>query len=191
MNTACRFSILLFILCGVVYPLVMTGLGQWLFPYQANGSLIHNQRGLVMGSTLLGQPFTQPRYFHPRPSANQYDAANSGGSNYGATNTKLIERVKTESAQYRHDNQTAHIPLDAITTSASSLDPHISIKNAWLQVPRIATARGLPPQKITLLIQREATANCDWAAQVTQSCGIVNVVKLNRLLDNEGRTNAR
>ena len=138
---------LLAVLTGLVYPGVITGLAQLIFPHQANGSLI-TQNGQVVGSELIGQPFSAPGYFHPRPSAagDGYDAVSSGGSNLGPTSQKLIDAVKERIAVYRAENKLAPevlIPADAVTASASGLDPHISVKNALLQASRVAGVRGV------------------------------------------------
>jgi K+-transporting ATPase ATPase C chain len=134
------------LLCGV-YPVLVWAIAQGLFPYQANGSLVLIQ-GQVIGSSLLAQRFAGPGYFHPRPSAagDGYDAANSGGSNLGPTSQKLIDVVKERVAAYRAENNLApgiSVPVEAVTTSGSGLDPHISVKNAQLQASRIAKVRGL------------------------------------------------
>src|ERR1700674_2822023 len=127
---ALRINIFLTILLGVGYPLVVTGISQVLFPHQANGSLI-TKNGQVIGSSLIGQNFAKPEYFHPRPSAagnDGYDATASGGSNFGPTSQKLVDRVKASVGQFRKENPgyRGPIPADALTTSASGLDPHIS-----------------------------------------------------------------
>jgi K+-transporting ATPase ATPase C chain len=134
------------LLCGI-YPALVWAIAHGLFPSQANGSLI-SLKGQVIGSSLLGQQFAGPGYFHPRPSAagDGYDAANSSGSNLGPTSQKLITAVKERVAAYRAENNLAPgvlIPADAVTASASGLDPHISVKNALLQAGRVAKARGV------------------------------------------------
>jgi potassium-transporting ATPase KdpC subunit len=134
------------LLCGI-YPALVWAVAQGLFPSQANGSLVL-LKGRVIGSSLLGQQFAGPGYFHPRPSAagEGYDAANSSGSNLGPTSQKLIMAVKERVAAYRAENNLAPgilIPVDAVTASASGLDPHISVKNALLQAGRVAQARGV------------------------------------------------
>lgn len=134
------------LLCGI-YPAVVWLVAQGVFPDQANGSLV-SVKGQVIGSSLLAQRFAGPRYFHPRPSAagDGYDAANSGGSNLGPTSQKLIAAVKGRAAAYRTENNLAPgvvIPADAVTASASGLDPHISVPNAFMQARRVAEARGL------------------------------------------------
>jgi len=138
--------VLTVILCGA-YPLAVWGIGQALFPNQANGSLIH-LRGKTAGSSLIAQGFKGTAYFHPRPSAagQGYDAASSGGSNLGPTSRKLIDSVRERLAVYRSENNLAPaslIPADAVTASGSGLDPHISLQNAFLQAPRVAKARNM------------------------------------------------
>ena len=134
------------ILCGV-YPLVVWLLAQGLFPANANGSLIMGN-GKILGSSLISQESTGPKYFHPRPSAagHGYDATSSGGSNLGPLSRKLVETVRQRVNEYKSENNLrpdALVPVDAVTTSASGLDPHISVKNALVQAPRVAKARGL------------------------------------------------
>ncbi len=143
---------LVIILCGV-YPLVVWGIAQIAFPSQANGSLVERQ-GQIVGSALMAQNFSSPQYFHPRPSAagdTGYDGTSSGGSNLGPLSQKLIDQVKERIAGYRAENDLPAdtlIPADAVTASGSGLDPHISLKNAELQAPRVANARGLSPDRI-------------------------------------------
>ncbi len=143
---AFRITGVMTILTGLVYPAVVTGIAQVLFPDKAHGSLISID-GKTVGSRLIGQNFTRPEYFHPRPShaGSGYDAALSSGSNFGPTNQKLFDRVKASVEQYRKENQdyTGPIPADAVTASASGLDPHISPANADIQAARVAAARGM------------------------------------------------
>ena len=147
LRTALASVILLaVILCGA-YPLLIWGIGQAIFPNQANGELIQ-LRGKTVGSSLIAQGFKGVVYFHPRPSAagQGYDAANSGGSNLGATSQKLIDSVKERIAVYRSENNLTPkfpVPADAVTSSGSGLDPHISVQNVRLQAPRVAKARGM------------------------------------------------
>jgi K+-transporting ATPase ATPase C chain len=185
-RSAVLVLLLLTALTGLGYPLLITGLGQALFPHQANGSLVRNEQGEVIGSELIGQGFTQPQYFHPRPSAagaDGYNAASSSGSNLGPTNQNLIELVEERTLAYREENRLAEgepVPVDAVTASGSGLDPHISPANAFLQVRRVAEARGLPEAEVRALVEGHIEG---------RSFGIlgglrVNVLKLNLALDN-------
>ena len=145
-------TLLLAVLCCGIYPAVVWAVGQGLFSGKANGSLVR-VNGKVAGSSLLGQGFAAPNYFHPRPSAagQGYDAAGSSGTNLGPTSKKLIEDVKQRVAGYRAENDLppdAPVPADAVTSSASGLDPHISVRNAVLQAARVAKARGLGEKEV-------------------------------------------
>jgi len=151
-----RINLFLTLVLGVAYPLLMTGICQVAFPHQANGSMV-TAGGKTIGSELIGQNFTRPEYFQPRPSAagnDGYDATASGGSNYGPTNQKLIDRVKAAAEKFRKENPDYNgpIPADLLTASASGLDPHISPASAEVQAPRIARARGVPPLEVMRLI---------------------------------------
>lgn len=153
---ALRITLVLTVLTGLIYPLAVTGLCQMMFRDQANGSL-KTVNGQVVGSTLIGQNFTKPEYFHPRPSAagnDGYDATASGGSNLGPTNQKLIDRTKASVEKFRKDNPTYRgpLPADLVTASGSGLDPHISPASAAVQVDRISNARGLARIQIQALI---------------------------------------
>ena len=156
-SVICLF--ILTIILGVVYPAVIYGIGQLFFKARADGSLVYSQNNVV-GSDLIAQSFTQPKYFHPRASNagdKGYDGANSSGSNLGPTSKKLAEVIKKRSEQYRLDNQLSQstpLPADAITSSGSGLDPHISVANARLQAQRIALARGVEKSCVDHLIDK-------------------------------------
>lgn len=173
-----------FVLCGI-YPVIIWGAGQLLFPHQANGSLIEGNDRKIVGSEWLGQNFTGAKYFHPRPSAagaNGYDAASSSGSNLGPTSKKLIASVKQRVTDYRTENgltPVTLVPGDAVTASGSGLDPHISVKNALLQTPRVANERGVSVDAIKSEIEK-ATARRQFG--ILGEAG-VNVLKLNLALD--------
>src|SRR6267378_3782467 len=148
-------TLVLAVVCCGLYPLVVFGIAQVAFHDKANGSLIVEKDGTIRGSKLLGQGFAGEKYFHPRPSAagNGYDAANSGGSNLGPTSQKLNAAIKDRIATYRAENglkDTDPVPADAVTASGSGLDPHISLRNAELQIARVAKARGLGADKVRL-----------------------------------------
>jgi potassium-transporting ATPase KdpC subunit len=150
------FTLATTVLLGIIYPLVVTGLAQMLFPKQANGELI-TQGGKLVGSHLIGQPFTAPGYFYSRPSAAGaagYDPTASGGSNLGPTNKALIDRVSASVKALQPTNPAAPIPADLVTTSGSGLDPHISPAAAEFQVPRVAHERGMSEQDVRALVQK-------------------------------------
>lgn len=182
---ALRMVILLTVLTGLVYPGVVTGLCQVLFRRQANGSLVRIN-GQVVGSSLLGQNFAKPEYFHPRPSAagaDGYDPTASGGSNFGATNQKLYYRTKASADQFRKENPTytGSVPADALTASASGLDPQISVANASVQADRIAKARQLDRNSVQQLI----ASNTEQRDLGFLGEPRVNVLELNLALDRE------
>jgi K+-transporting ATPase ATPase C chain len=168
------------LLLGVAYPLAITGIAQVAFPAQAGGSLIRDAGGHVIGSALLAQGFALPKYLHPRPSAAGmgYDASNSSGSNLGPMNADLIKRVGKDTDALRGEGPGA-VPADAVTTSASGLDPDISPANALRQAGRIATARGLPPAAVQQVIN--ASVQGPWLGVFGQPR--VNVLKANMALD--------
>jgi len=151
---ALRFMLVLTILTGLVYPGLVTGICQLAFPAQANGSLVVRD-GKVIGSVLIGQGFSKPEYFHPRPSSVSYDASNSGGSNLGPTNQALINRVKSSLENFRRENPeyAGPIPADLLTMSGSGLDPHISPAAALAQAERIAKARGVTVSAAQALVR--------------------------------------
>jgi K+-transporting ATPase ATPase C chain len=143
------------VLLGLVYPFVVTGLAQMIFPNQANGELI-TANGKIVGSRLIGQPFSSPGYFRSRPSAagTGYDASNSGGSNLGPTNKTLIDRVNGDLQKLQAENPNMPVPMDLITTSGSGLDPHISPEGAAFQAPRVAKERGMSETDVNSLIAK-------------------------------------
>jgi K+-transporting ATPase ATPase C chain len=177
-------TLALAVVCCGLYPLLVFGIGQVLFPAKANGSLIVDAGGVVRGSRLIGQPFTADKYFHPRPSSagNGYDPTSSGGSNLGPTSQKLRDTIAQNISDYRTQNglaTNAPVPADAVTGSGSGLDPHISSENARLQADRIAKARGLSIEKVRELIQQ----NTDPGSLGILGDPGVNVLCLNLALD--------
>jgi len=179
-----RMTLLMTVLTGLLYPGLVTGLCQMLFPNQANGSLkIVN--GQAVGSTLIGQPFAKPEYFHPRPSAagNGYDGLASGGSNLGPTNTKLTDRVKADAAAFHKDNPAyrGNLPADLVTASGSGLDPHISPASAEAQAQRVAQARSISLAEVEDLIAKH-TEGRDFGFLGEPR---VNVLLLNLALDHD------
>lgn len=157
-GTSIRFTILATIVCGLLYPLLLTGLAGVLFPRQASGSLIL-KNGQVVGSELLAQSFTSDRYFHPRPSAagNGYDATSSGGSNLAQSNAKLVQRIQGDIDKLAAENPGKPVPIDLVTTSGSGLDPDITPDAAFYQAGRVAKARRLSQDQIWQLIQAHVT----------------------------------
>lgn len=170
------------ILLGIVYPLLVTALAQLIFPDKANGQLIRSRDGTVIGSRIIGQPFTSPGYFRSRPSAAGvagYDANGSTGSNLGPTNQKLIDRVKADVGRLQAGNTSAPVPVDLVTTSASGLDPHISPAAAEFQALRVARERGLSETQVRSLITEHASGRqLGFLGEP-----VVNVLTLNLALD--------
>lgn len=158
LKIAILMTVVTTVLLGLVYPLLVTGLAQLLFPDQANGQLIKRADGTIIGSKIIGQPFTGAAYFHSRPSAASstgavgYDAGYSYGSNYGPTNQKLVDRVVADVKTLQPDNPGKPVPIDLVTASASGLDPHISPAAAEFQVPRIARERGMTEEEVRALV---------------------------------------
>jgi K+-transporting ATPase ATPase C chain len=177
---AVAITVVLTVLLGIIYPLVVTGLAQVMFPTKAGGSLIEKD-GKVIGSSLIGQPFTGPGYFHSRPSAagSGYDGTASGGTNLGPTSQKLMDSVKTAADSLREENPVSPIPIDMVTASASGLDPHITPAAAEFQVPRIAKERGMNADEVRRLV-REHTEGRQFGLLGEPR---VNVLELNLALD--------
>jgi K+-transporting ATPase ATPase C chain len=176
-------TIVICVVVSGVYPVLIWGAGQLLFPHQANGSLVQSN-GQIVGSELLAQGFSGAKYFHPRPSAagTGYDPTSSGGSNLGPTSQKLMDGIKANIAQYRQENGLAAdaiVPADAVTASASGLDPHISLPNAKLQIPRIAKDRGLTEEVVRAQVDKAT----DRPLLGVGGDPGVNVLKLNLALD--------
>jgi K+-transporting ATPase ATPase C chain len=181
--TALLMTIVTTILLGLVYPLIITGLAQVIFPENANGQLIRSADGTVIGSRLLGQPFASPGYFRSRPSAAGaagYDAAGSSGSNLGPTNQKLIDRIKADVAKLQAENPGKPVPIDLVTTSASGLDPHITPAAAEFQVPRVARERGMSQDELRNIV----AAHTEGRQFGFLGEPRVNVLELNLDLDN-------
>ena len=180
--TAVLMTIATTILLGIVYPLVVTGIAQLVFPRQANGQLLQNA-GTLVGSSLIGQGFSGSAYFHSRPSAagNGYDAANSNGSQLGPTNQKLIDRVKADVSMAQADNPGTAVPIDLVTASGSGIDPHITPASAEFQLSRVAKERGTTVDRIAVLVAKHTEG---------RQLGIlgeprVNVLELNLDLDQQ------
>ncbi len=176
-------TLILAVVCCGIYPLIVFGIGR-VFADKADGSLIVDAKGTVIGSRLIGQNFSADKYFHPRPSAagNGYDSTSSGGSNLGPTSQKLADTIKQNVADYRAQNglvTNMPVPADAVTASASGLDPHISVENAGIQAARVAKARGLKVEDVKALIpQYTDPADLGFLGDPG-----VNVLRLNLALD--------
>ena len=184
------------LITGLVYPLAMTGIAQAVFPYQAHGSLVEKD-GKVVGSALIGQLFTDDKYFHGRLSATNtpdpkdptknidapYNAANSGGSNLGPTNKALIDRVKGDVDKLKAENPSTPVPIDLVTTSASGLDPDISPAAAYFQAPRVAKARSMPEDRVRQLVSDHIEGRLFGLLGEPR----VNVLALNTALDQAGK----
>jgi len=180
--TAILMTIATTVLLGILYPLLVTGLAQLIFPKQANGELIKGKDEVLIGSRLIGQPFSGPGYFHSRPSAAGaagYDASASGGSNLGPTNAQLIARVNGDVAKLQAENPGAAIPVDMVTTSGSGLDPDISPAAAEFQIHRVAAERKIPEAEVRGLVV-ENSKNRQWGFLGEPR---VNVLELNIALD--------
>ena len=180
--TAVLMTIATTVLLGILYPLLVTGLAQLIFPKQANGQLIYGKDGVVVGSQLIGQPFSGPGYFHSRPSAAGaagYDATASGGSNLGPTNAQLITRVNGEVAKLQAENPGIPIPVDLVTTSGSGLDPDISPAAAQFQIRRVASERKISEAEVARLVL-ENSENRQWGFLGEPR---VHVLELNIALD--------
>lgn len=180
-------TVVLTVLTGLLYPLAVTGASQVLFPHRADGSFV-TEGGKVVGSALLGQNFKDPKYFWPRPSAagtDGYDGLASGGTNLGPSNPKLLDTVKDRIATYRQANllkDDEFVPVDAVTASASGLDPQISVANARFQARRVAQVRGLPAERVLKLVA-DHTQTRPWGFLGEDA---VNVLELNLALDRAG-----
>jgi len=183
---AARVACFTLLLTGVAYPLLVTGLAQLLFSHQAGGSLVQDDRGRVAGSALIGQQFSRPAYFQPRPSAageRGYDPTASGGSNLGPTSQKLRDRAISDSARLKKANPeaAAAVPAELLTASASGLDPHLSLAGALWQAPRVAKARRVAPERLEALV-RSSLEGRDWGVLGEPR---VNVLLLNLALDRQ------
>jgi K+-transporting ATPase ATPase C chain len=184
--TSVLYTVVSVVALGVIYPLIVWGLGSVLFHHQAGGSLIVDKSGKVIGSELVGQSWTKPQYFHGRPSAagKGYDPTSTGGTNLGPTSKKLIDSTKgaIEALKKANPGATGAIPIDLVTSSASGIDPDVSPEGAYYQVPRVAKARGMTPAGVRALVT---------AHVVQRQFGLlgeprVNVLELNRALDAQG-----
>lgn len=184
LRPAIVMTILFAILLGIVYPLAMTAIGQTIFPAQANGSLVHDTAGKVIGSTVVGQAFTTERYFQTRPSAagTGYDGLASSGSNLGPTSQALVDRVTRDIEKRRAEGAAGALPADLVTASGSGLDPDLSPAAALAQAPRIARVRGMSENEVRALV----TANINYPLMGVLGEEHVNVLALNQALDRVG-----
>ena len=178
LRPAIVMTILFAALLGLAYPLAMTGIGQAIFPAQANGSLVRDSGGRVIGSAVVGQAFTTDRYFQTRPSAagKGYDGQASSGSNLGPTSQALVDRVKPDIARRQAEGVTGPVPADLVTTSGSGLDPDLSPASALAQAPRVARVRGIPVERVRALVTQNVAGSILGEPHV-------NVLALNRALD--------
>jgi K+-transporting ATPase ATPase C chain len=186
MNVAIRTTIVTIVLTGLIYPYVMTGLAQVLLPWRANGSLLTDEKGRVIGSELIAQGFANPAYLQPRPSAageKGYDATSSSGSNLGSTSKKLQARIKEDLKRLKEENPDASgpVPADLVTASGSGLDPHVSPQGAIWQVPRMAKARGISSERIKAVVE----ANVEGRTFGILGEPRVNVLMVNLALDQQ------
>ncbi len=185
-GVAIRTTMVTLVLTGLVYPFVITGFAQMLFPWRANGSLVADEKGAVIGSELIGQGFVNPAYFQPRPSAageKGYDAANSSGSNLGPTSKKLRDRITGDLKRLKEQNPDAigPVPAELVTTSASGLDPDLSPQAMWWQVPRVAKARGISADRVRAVVD----ANVEGRTFGILGEPRVNVLMVNLALDRQ------
>jgi potassium-transporting ATPase KdpC subunit len=185
-GVAIRTTMATLVLTGLVYPFVITGFAQMLFPWRANGSLVADEKGTVIGSELIGQGFVNPAYFQPRPSAageKGYDAANSSGSNLGPTSKKLRDRITGDLKRLKEQNPDAigAVPAELVTTSASGLDPDLSPQAMWWQVPRVAKARGISADRVRAVVD----ANVEGRTFGILGEPRVNVLMVNLALDRQ------
>jgi K+-transporting ATPase ATPase C chain len=185
MIIAMRTTVVTLVLTGILYPFVITGLAQILFSWRANGSLVTDERGQVVGSELIAQGFIHPAYFQPRPSAagNGYDAAASSGSNLGPTSKKLQDRVVQDLARLKEENPNAQgpVPIELVTTSGSGLDPHLSPQAVLWQLQRVANARGIAPERVKAVVEATIEGRTLWLLGEPR----VNVLLLNLALDRQ------